>query len=56
MRGDKVTVDLNGRRVVEDARLENYQDRKAPIPATGHIQLQHHGNPLEFRNIYLKEL
>ncbi len=56
MRGDKVTVDLNGQRVVDEAKLENYQDRTKPIPATGDIQLQHHGNPLEFRNIYLKEL
>ena len=56
MRGDKVTVDLNGRRVVDNAKMENYQDRTKAIPATGDIQLQHHGNPLEFRNIYLKEL
>jgi hypothetical protein len=56
IKGDKVTVDLNGERVVDDVTMENYFDRTKPLPATGAIELQHHGNPLEFRNIYLKEL
>jgi len=55
MKGDKVTVDLNGERVVDNVTMENYTDRSKPIPTTGTIELQHHGNPLEFRNIYLKE-
>ena len=56
MKGDKVTVDLNGKRVVDGVPLENYPDYKDPLPATGTLELQHHGNPLEFRNIYVKEL
>jgi hypothetical protein len=56
MKGEKVTVDLNGERVVDNVTLENYPDYKGPIPAKGTIELQHHGNPLEFRNIYIKEL
>ena len=56
MKGDRVTVDLNGKRVTDDVPLENYFDRSKPIPATGKIELQHHGNPLFFRNIYLKTL
>jgi len=56
IRGDKVTVFLNGQKVVDNVTLENYPDYKDPLPATGKIELQHHGNPLEFRNIYLKEL
>jgi hypothetical protein len=56
MRGDKVTVDLNGERVVDEVPLENWPDYKDPLPSTGTIELQHHGNPLEFRNIYIKEL
>ena len=56
IRGDKVTVDLNGRRVVDNVTMENWPDYKDPLPATGPIELQHHGNPLEFRNIYIKEL
>ncbi|HEX8202452.1 MAG TPA: DUF1080 domain-containing protein [Isosphaeraceae bacterium] len=56
MRGDTVTVELNGTTVVDNVTMENYFDRSKPLPATGRIELQHHGNPLEFRNIYLKEL
>lgn len=54
--GDKVTVALNGETVVDNVTMENYEDRSKPIPALGTIELQHHGNPLEFRNIYVKEL
>jgi hypothetical protein len=36
--------------------MENYSTARSPCPPTGTIELQHHGNPLEFRNIYLKEL
>lgn len=56
IKGDKVTVDLNGKRVVDNVTMESYPKYDAPLPATGPIELQHHGNPLEFRNIYLKEL
>ena len=56
MKGDKVTVFLNGEKVVDEVPLEHYPDYKTPIPNMGTIELQHHGNPLEFRNIYIKEL
>jgi hypothetical protein len=56
MKGDKVTVKLNGVLVVDDAPMANYWDKKAPFPATGPIELQHHGDKLWFRNIYIKEL
>jgi len=56
IKGDKVTVDLNGKRVVDNVTMESYPKYDAPLPATGTIELQHHGNPLEFRNIYIKEL
>ena len=56
MRGDKVTVKLNGKLVVEDTPLENYWERGKPLPAMGPIELQHHGDPLWFKNIYIKEL
>jgi hypothetical protein len=36
--------------------LFNGKDRNKPLPATGPIELQHHGNPIEFKNIYVKEL
>lgn len=56
IRGDKVTVVLNGKTVVDNVTMENYTDRSKPLPATGTIELQHHGNPLQFRNIYFKEI
>ena len=56
MKGDKVTVRLNGERVVENVPLENYWDRKSPLPARGPVELQHHGNPLMFKNVYIREL
>ncbi len=56
MKGDRVTVDLNGKRVVDGVPLENWPDYKDPLPATGTIELQHHGNTLQFRNIYVKPL
>ncbi len=56
MKGEKVTVYLNGEKVVDNVTLENYPKYDSPIPSTGTIELQHHGNPLEFRNIYIKEL
>jgi hypothetical protein len=56
MVGDKVWVKLNGKLVVDGVPLENYWDRKAPLPATGQIELQNHGNTLWFKNIYIKEL
>jgi hypothetical protein len=56
MAGDKVTVKLNGELVVDRAALPNYWDKGQPLPAAGPIELQHHGDPLWFKNIYLKEL
>ncbi len=54
--GDKVTVKLNGKTVVDNVVLENYWERDKPLYETGPIELQNHGNTLWFRNIYLKEL
>ena len=56
MKGDKVTVFLNGKKVVDDAPLANYWEKGKPLPAKGPIELQHHGDKLWFKNIYIKEL
>jgi hypothetical protein len=56
MKGDRVTVYLNGKKVVDDTPLENYWERGKPLPAKGPIELQHHGDKLWFKNIYIKEL
>jgi hypothetical protein len=56
MRGDKVSVWLNGTLVVDNVTMENYWQRDQPIAARGPIELQHHGNPIEFKNIYIRKL
>lgn len=53
---DRVTVRLNGKTVTQNCPLENYWDRTVPLPAAGAIELQNHGNPLYFRNIFIREL
>ncbi|HXT57232.1 MAG TPA: DUF1080 domain-containing protein [Pirellulales bacterium] len=49
MRGDRLSVKLNGRTVLDDAQLPG-------VPARGPIALQHHGHSIQFANIYVKEL
>jgi hypothetical protein len=49
VKGDRLTVVLNGETVIEGARLPG-------IAPTGPIALQHHTDPVEFRNIFIKEL
>jgi len=56
MVGEKVTVKLNGKLVVDNVVLENYWERDKPIYATGQIELQNHGNKLYFRNVFIREL
>ena len=46
MIGERVTVYLNDRRVVDNTVLENYWEREKPIYPSGQIELQAHGNPL----------
>ena len=60
MKGDRLTVVLNGKTVIENAQLPD-------IPAKGRIALQHHGGVrngevspasslMQFRNIFLRKL
>ncbi len=49
MKSDRVTIVLNGKTVIENAQLPG-------IPAEGPIGLQHHGDAIEFANLYVKEL
>jgi predicted O-methyltransferase YrrM len=49
MKGDRLTIKLNGEVVIKNAQLPG-------IPAEGEIALQRHGNPIEFKNIYVKSL
>jgi hypothetical protein len=56
MIGDKVTVYLNDELVVDQVMMENYWERDKPIYPTGAIELQHHGDTLYFKNIYIREI
>lgn len=56
MVGARVSVWLNNKLVVDDAIMENYYDRKTPVPAKGPIQLQTHGGEIRWRNIMIHEI
>src|SRR5436305_864827 len=56
LKGDKTTVFLNGKKVVDEAPLLNYWEKGKPVPTKGPIELQHHGDHLWFKNIYVKAL
>jgi len=56
MIGEKVDVYLNGKCVVDNVILENFWDRSIPIFPKEQIELQCHGDPIEFRNIFIRDL
>lgn len=64
MIGERVTVILNGVVVVDDAPLENFfagrnvaggEIPDPPFPS-GPIQLQTHGSPIRWRNVFVREI
>ncbi len=55
MKGDRVTVYLNGELVVDNVILENYWDRKQPIFPVEQLELQAHGTNVYYRNLYIRE-
>ncbi len=56
MIGERVSVYLNDKLVVDNVVLENYWERDKPIYPVGQIELQAHGNPLYFRNVFLRPI
>ncbi|MEA1875294.1 MAG: family 16 glycoside hydrolase [Bacteroidota bacterium] len=56
MIGERVTVYLNGKLVVDNVVLENYWDRSQPIFSSGPIELQAHGTDLAFRDVFVREI
>lgn len=55
MLGERVWVHCNGKLTVDGAVMENYWDRKRPLPAKGPLQLQTHGGEIRFRNLTVHE-
>ncbi len=49
LRGDRLTVNLNGKTVIENAQLPG-------APERGPIGLEDHGDKIQFANIFIKEL
>ena len=49
MKGDRVSVSLNGRTVIDEAQLPG-------VPLSGPIALQHHGDSIQFANLFIREL
>lgn len=67
--GSKLTVVFNGKQVVDvdlddwptahknpDGSPNKYNKPMKDFPRSGHILLQDHGNPVWFRNVYIKPL
>lgn len=49
VKGDRMTVTLNGQLVIDNVPLPG-------LPPSGPIGLQHHGDPVEFTNLFIKAL
>jgi hypothetical protein len=49
LKGNQVTVDLNGKRIIESAPIPG-------IATSGPIGLADHGEPVEFGNVFVREL
>lgn len=54
--GQRTSVWLNDRMVVDHALMENFWDRNQALPTSGPIQLQTHGGEIQWKNIFVKEL
>ena len=56
--GERITIFLNDKLVVDNARLLNYWDQKLPVPKAASFLLQTHPPELEIRwkNIFIREI
>ena len=56
MAGEIVVVYLNDKLVVDHAKMQNFFNKKGPMPEVGPIQLQTHGGAITWRNIFVREI
>lgn len=58
MVGEYITIYLNDQLVVDHAKMQNYWDRKQPVPKAAPLLLQTHPPKLEirWRNIFVREI
>lgn len=54
--GARTSVWLNDQLVVDNATMENYWDRAAPLVRSAPIQLQTHGGEIRWRNLGVREI
>ena len=54
--GARTWVWLNGKVVVDGAVMENYWDKKQPLPAKGPLMLQTHGGEIRWRNVFVRDI
>jgi hypothetical protein len=55
-KGDVTTIWLNGKLIVDHAKMESYWDRTQSLPAKGPIMLQTHGGEIRWRKIVVRSL
>ncbi len=56
MVGDRATVFVNNRLVVNSVKPDNYWNTQQPIAATGPIQLRNGGTKVWFKNVFVREI
>jgi hypothetical protein len=54
--GERTTVYLNGKLVVDHAWMANFWSAKTPLPKTGPIQLQSQIGEIRWRNLFVREM
>ncbi|MFT5123406.1 MAG: hypothetical protein ACI9TH_001363 [Kiritimatiellia bacterium] len=56
MVGERTSVWLNDKLVVDHAPLDNFFHKDEPLPRTGPIELQTHGGEISWRNVFIREI
>ncbi len=54
--GERTSVWLNDRLVVDHAQMDNFWNREIPLFREGNIQLQTHGGEIRWRNLFIREI